>query len=120
MNPDVRRIHLWEACLERRIDAEVTLSSRGLHASIYGGDRPHIGAVSVADPDGGVHTTLFAGHRDDAISRAWAEAFAKAGHLPAVVEAGVHYDAISSEGIQEVLAAADRLLERVLRETASL
>ncbi|WP_242957047.1 transcriptional repressor [Faecalibacterium sp. An122] len=39
----------------------------GMRAEIYGGTRPHIGAVSIAGPDGKVSTTQFPAHRDGVV-----------------------------------------------------
>lgn len=64
----------------------------GMRAEIYGGTRPHIGAVSIAGPDGKVSTTQFPAHRDGVVSARWAGALAAAGYRPAVVLAGIHYD----------------------------
>lgn len=91
----------------------------GVRAEIYGGTRPHIGAVSIAGPEGGITTTQFPAHRDGVVSARWAEALAAAGLRPAVVLAGIHYDGLCAEEIAEVVAAADRLLAQVRRELAA-
>lgn len=111
---DVSRFHFSEMCMGYAIEADVARYPEGLHASVYGGERPHIGAVSVANQVGNVDTTQFPGHKDGVVSQSWAEAFADAGLLPAVVEAGIHYDELSAEGIREVLNATERLLARAI------
>lgn len=83
----------------------------GVHVSIFGGSRPHIGAVSIADMDGAVTTTQFPFHKESVISHKWAGALSRLGRLPVVVEAGIHYDGLDEAGIQKVLALADTLLE---------
>lgn len=110
MSNDLQRISLSEGCLGHEIEVEITGYPYGIHVSVYGGTLPHIGAVSVADADGHVTTTQFPTHRDSVVSERWAEAFGKAGLLPAVIEAGIHFDGITQEGISQVLEVSDRLL----------
>lgn len=114
MERDVRSLSLTRTCLGRDITVDVRFFPQGIHVSLYGGDLPHIGAVSVTDPEGNRTDLCFPGHRENTLTIRWSEALRKAGFLPAVVEAGVHYDGISREGIREVLACCDELLEEVL------
>ena len=83
---------------------------------MYGGPRPHIGAVTIAGAEGDITTTQFPTHRDGAVSARGAEALAAAGLRPAVVLAGIHYDGLSPQGIRQVLAASDRLLQEILQQ----
>ena len=89
------------------------LLAEGLQISICGGERPHIGAVSIVGPDGTQWDMEFPGHRDGSIARKWAAVLGKAGYRPVVVEAGIHYDNLDRAGIESVLAAADRLLAQL-------
>ena len=114
MSDAVREIALTGDCLGQRIEVRTLVFPEGIVVSVYGGEAPNIGAVSVAGPDGGVTTTQFPGHRDGAVSGKWARTLADRGWLPAVVQAGIHCDALSPEGIGDVLATTDRLLERLL------
>lgn len=98
------------------LTARVEVIDGGVRAEVYGGTRPHIGAVSLAGPDGAVTTTQFPTHRDGAVSARWAEALAVAGLRPAVVLAGIHYDGLSPDGIRQVLDASDRLLQEILQQ----
>lgn len=111
---DVRGIYEAVECLGRTIVASATLFPKGVHISIYGGDKPHIGAVTNIGPDGEEETTLFPTHRDDVVSRRWGKRLKDEGLLPAVVEAGIHYDGLTKEGVEAVIRATDRLLEGML------
>lgn len=102
--------------LDAPLTARVQPLDGGVRVEIYGGTRPHIGAVSIAGPEGKVTTTQFPAHRDGVVSSRWAEALAGAGLRPAVVLAGIHYDGISPAGIRQVLAASDRLLQEMLAQ----
>lgn len=92
----------------------------GARAEVYGGTRPHIGAVSIAGPEGDITTTQFPTHRDGAVSARWAEALAGAGLRPAVVLAGIHYDGLSRGGICQVMEACEGLLQEVLAKLAAM
>ena len=113
MIDEVCRLRLAENCLGHAIVADIARFPCGIHVSVYGGALPHIGAVSVASPDGAVSTTEFPGHRDAAVTEGWARALCEKGMLPAVVEAGIHYDGLTREGIREVLETTDRLLAQL-------
>jgi len=91
---------------------EITLSCRfignDLHLFCYGGDKAHIGAASLAIPyrnksgmlSASVSTLTAPEHRDDAISRALAERFAKALGCVTIVVCGIHYENASPALIQ--------------------
>ena len=91
----MNRFQLTCELMGREITAEILSFGQGLHVSVYGGDLPHIGAVSIVAPDGACSTVQFPKHLDNAVSERWAKALACAGYCPAVVEAGIHYDHIS-------------------------
>lgn len=80
-----------------------------IHISIYGGDKAHIGAVSVLSTDGEIQTVCFPGHRDDAVSSSWCKRLKEFGVHAAVVEVGIHYDQLSKDGIAAVLSVCDKL-----------
>ena len=110
----MREFELRRTLYDREICVRALLLEGGLHISIFGGDLPHIGAVSIVLPEGGCRTTQFPGHRDGAVSERWARTLSAAGHRPAVVEAGIHYDGLTRQGIADVLALTDNLLTQVL------
>lgn len=86
----------------------------GIEVLITGGDLPHIGAVSIADPGGHIHTVMFEGHKDQLISEEWAEALHRAYRVPAVVSVGIHYDYIDAAGIGLVMTEMKKMLTRIL------
>ena len=100
---------------ENEIHAFVLLTDEGIHISVCGGEKSHIGAVSIIAPDGSRSDMQFPGHKDGVITSKWASALHEAGYCPVVACAGIHYDNLSWEGIQTVVSAADQLLSRVLQ-----
>lgn len=96
------------------IKAHAICLPNGLQVTVYGGTLPHIGAVSVVDPQGSIATQQFPTHRDGVVSERWAKVLSEAGYRPAVVTAGIHYDNLSREQIAEVVALTDDMLEELL------
>ena len=115
-----RTLTLTRTVLGAPLTARVLLTEEGVQVSLTGGTRPHIGAVSVADPTGKVSTTEFPSHRDGVLSERWAEVLTQAGLYPAVLAAGVHYDGITKENIRAVCDASEELLQQAVQECRSV
>ena len=114
MGRNIKTFSLSVSVRGREISALVILLEEGIHVSVFGGDKSHIGAVCVIDPEGICHRMQFPGHRDGVIASGWAKALSAAGYGPVTAEAGIHYNQIDPAGIDEVMAASDHLLEQVL------
>ena len=110
----MRHFQLTRRLLGRKISADILCLEQGLHVSVYGGDLPHIGAISIVSPDGMCSTIQFPTHRDSAVSERWARTLATAGYCPSVVEVGIHYDQINEQGISDVLFITSEMLNDVL------
>ena len=110
----MRQFELRRSWRGRDITAHVLVLDEGVHVSLYGGDRAHIGAVGIIDPDGNRTVTQFPGHKEGVVCERWLDALAAADVKPAVVEAGVHYDGLDRAGIGEVLGVLEELLQRCL------
>lgn len=111
----MNRFEVTRQLFGKDITALVLCFDKGVHVSLYGGDAPHIGAVTIGDQTGICHTTQFPGHKEAVVSEQWSGALLQNGFCPAVVEAGIHYDNLSLSGIQAVLACTDEMLEACLR-----
>lgn len=79
-----------------------------IQTAVYGGDKPHIGAISIAAPferDGAVKATVstltILTHREDILSRRLAELLCKKLKTVVTVSCGIHFDRISGELIAE-------------------
>ena len=112
----MKQLTLRRSLMGAALTAYVNCLPEGIHVGIFGGTLPHIGAVSVVDPEGNITTQQFDRHRDGVVSERWARALAEAGCFPAVITAGIHYDGLSREQIAEVVALTDELLEELLDE----
>ncbi len=111
----MRQFELRRAWRGKDIIAQVLALDEGVHVSLYGGDRAHIGAVGIIDPDGNRTVTQFPGHREGVVCERWLDALAAANAKSAVVEAGIHYDGLDREGINEVLGVLEELLRELMR-----
>lgn len=96
------------------IAADATITDSGVQIGLFGGDKPHIGAVGVLDPAGKIMVTQFGTHREGILCQQWCEALAKAGCIPAVVSAGVHYDNVGKDEIEQIVQLCDELLKDTL------
>lgn len=100
--------------LNKTIDVIVSETEEGIQVLVAGGDKSHIGAVCIMDPDGNRATHCFRSHRDDVVAQKWAAELYKKTKKAVVVSAGIHYDHISSEEIKQILEKTDALLKNVL------
>lgn len=98
----------------KSITVELTVTNCGMQVGLFGGDKPHIGAVGILDLAGKTTVTQFEEHREGVLCQQWCEALAKAGRIPAVMSAGVHYDNVSKEEIVQIVRLCNELLKDML------
>jgi predicted nucleotide-binding protein len=111
------------------LEANVRLIGNDLLVAIWGGEKPHIGAVSMAqarpslkDPNVTSATAsvfCFVGHKEDELAKAASEILAAAMNTQVVVTAGIHWDNMSKEGIQKVIRNSEILVDLILEKIAS-
>jgi hypothetical protein len=105
-----------------RIEARVQPIGDDLLVSLWGGSRPHIGAVgmavprpSLANPKRWSATSsnyTFVGHKEDVLVKEAAEILAAALRKNVVVTAGIHYEVLKGRD----LATIQRLVRKVIAE----
>ena len=105
------------------VEVDAVFLGRDLLVTCTGGDRPHIGAVAVAHtrPDPGdpkkitasANIICLSGHREDELARAAALKLCKNLGCTVTVVAGMHWHHIDREGIDQVVANVERLIERL-------
>ena len=96
------------------IEAEVLRIGEDYLVAIWGGEKPHIGAVAAAQPRPSLENPeatsatasviCFPGHKELEIARVVSEKLAAALGASVVVTAGIHWDNISKEGISKVMS----------------
>jgi hypothetical protein len=115
------------------LTASVRIIGSDLLIAIWGGEKPHIGAVAVAQPrpslkdpavtSSSASVICLVGHKEDELAKAAAEILAAALKTQVVVTAGIHWDNLTPEAIQRVVRNSqilvDRILERCVAEFPS-
>jgi len=106
-----------------QIHASAVLIGEDLLVAIWGGTRPHIGAVAVAlprpslaDPQitsatSSVFTLL--GHKEDEIVKMVSERLSARLGKNVVVTAGIHWDNLPKEGIEEIVSHCRELADEI-------
>ena len=95
-----------------QVQVEVHQYSDGLSILLYGGDKPHIGAVALSVPRQSLKdkrrtscstsVLTLTGHKDDLIARDMAETISKNIKKTVAVIAGVHIDKATDNDIEKV------------------
>lgn len=110
----MKTFHAERTFRGKNIMVDATVTDSGVQIGLFGGDKPHIGAVGTLAPDGKITVIQFEGHREGILCQQWCDALAKAGCTPAVVSAGVHYDNASKEEIVQIVQLCNELLKDML------
>ena len=97
-----------------------------LLVAVWGGEKPHIGAVSAAqsrpslrDPEAISATAsvlCFLSHKEDELAKAMSEVLAAVLDTKVVVLAGIHWDNISPDGIRQVVNNSEILVDLILEK----
>jgi len=114
---------------EYDISASVRLIGPDVLVAIWGGEKPHIGAVAMSQPrpslkDPAVTSSTasvfaYVGHKEDELAKAAAEILAATLKTNVVVTAGIHWDNLPPEGIQRVIKNSNLLVEMILEKIAN-
>jgi len=109
---------------EYDLSASVRLIGPDLLVAIWGGEKPHIGAVAMSQPRPSLKdpevtsatASVFAyvGHKEDELAKAAAEILAATLKTNVVVTAGIHWDNLPPEGIQQVIRNSETLVDMIL------
>ncbi len=96
--------------------------------AVWGGERPHIGAVAAAQPrpslkdparlSASASVLCYPGHKEDLLAREIALAVASRVNAAAVVTVGIHWDNLDQDGIDQVVRNSRLLLDSILERLA--
>ena len=113
---------------EYELEASVRLIGQDLLVAIWGGEKPHIGAVSAAQPRPSLRdpkatsatasVICFPAHKEDELAKAVSEILASVLNTRVVVTAGIHWDNISEEGIQKIIRNSEILVGLIMDKIA--
>ena len=110
---------------EGRFDltASVTKVGQDVIVAIFGGERPHIGAVALADPRPSLRNPeatsatasvlCLTGHKEDAIVKSASERLAAAANRPVVVTAGMHWDNLRESDLNQIMKNVELLIKMI-------
>ena len=122
------RIALRTSEPDHPIEAEAVRIGEDLLVAIFGGERPHIGAVaaaqarpSLADPartSATASVLTYVGHKEDDIAKRAAEALAAAFGVHAVVTVGIHWDGLTPAEIALIATRCDALVRMLIERLA--
>tara|TARA_B100001971_G_C18167611_1_gene525167 strand:+ start:54 stop:446 length:393 start_codon:yes stop_codon:yes gene_type:complete len=111
------------------IEAGVRRIGDDLLVAIWGGEKPHIGAVAVAQPRPSLKTPettnatasviCFPGHKEDELVKGVSEVLAAVVSTKVVVTAGIHWDNLSEKGIRKVIKNSEVLVDLILKAVSS-
>lgn len=102
--------------LGKEIVVHISRTEEGINLLIAGGDKSHIGAVAIVNPDGELSCITFQTHKDGIIAEKWCKELWNRYKVQAVVSVGIHYDDATREMIEEILNKTDRMMEVLLNE----
>lgn len=110
------------------ISAEVLEMGDDCLVAVWGGTRPHIGAVGIAqvrpslrDPSKSSATSsvfTFVGHKEDIVAKMLAEELSRRLGRNIVVAAGIHWDDLSEDDIGAISDLCQTILEKILDRMA--
>lgn len=99
--------------LGRVVTVTIERLDEGLDISLFGGDKTHVGAGTIADRRE-LHTISRQGHKEAVLTEEWAGAFQEKCNCPVCVRAGIHINDASKKEISAILEACNRLLKETL------
>ena len=107
------------------LSASARLIGGDVLVAIWGGEKPHIGAVAVAQPrpslrdpevtSSSASVICRVGHKEDDLVKAAAEILAAALETYVVVTGGIHWDDLAPEAIQQVVRNSEILVDMILQ-----
>ncbi len=109
---------------EYNLSASARFIGADVLVAIWGGERPHIGAVAVAQPrpslkdpeltSASASVICLVGHKEDELVKATAEILAATLETHVVVTAGIHWDNLSPEAIKQIIRHSEILVDMIL------
>ena len=105
------------------VEAEAVRIGDDVLVYIWGGEKPHIGAVAAAQPrpslsepdktSATASVLSYVGHKEDVVAKDTAEELAAALNTNVVVTAGIHWDDLPPDGIDDVVARCKQITEKL-------
>lgn len=124
---EIRQNRMFEECPfpSCRIVCQVIPMGKDYTVTVCGGELPHVGSVVFAQArpsltGEGISVTSSVingiGHKDEAVARKYAEAFAVRGNCTAVCSCGIYVDHITANQLKLIGESCERLLEQCMED----
>lgn len=97
-----------------RVWAEVIVAGEDLVIVIGGGERPHVGSLSIAVAEGAPISVSVPGHKDYIVSDGWARRVFEETGKACVVVAGLHVDNAKESDIGMLLKNSESCLNMLI------
>lgn len=120
------RISVRTAAADLVVEASAVRIGGDVLVYVWGGTRPHIGAVAAAVPrpslaDGArtsatASVITYPGHKEDSVVKSMAEALAAALDTNVVVTAGIHWDGLDQSSIATIVSRCREVTENLIKE----
>ena len=120
----VKRVSVRTAEPDYVVEAEAVRIGPDILVYIWGGERPHIGAVAAAQPrpsltdpsktSATASVLSYVGHKEDGVAKEMAEAISARFKTNAVVTAGIHWDDLPADGIQIIVDRCREITGKVI------
>lgn len=111
-----KNIYVHGTLKDKDMHLTLTKLDEGITALIVGGDRTHIGSVTVISPEGEMTSADFPGHKEACVTQKAAGYLYRQFKTPVTVTAGIHFDNITKEEITAVLEMSERMLMTATEE----
>jgi len=108
------------------LEASVRQIGNDMLIAVWGGEKPHIGAVAVAQPraslkdpnitSASTSVICILGHKEDQIAKQIAEKISATLNTLVIVTAGIHWDDISDQGIRKVIRHTEILIDLIIKK----
>ncbi len=126
MNPEAFTVRTRTGSYD--LTAAIRRIGPDLLVAVWGGQRPHIGAVAAAQPrpslkdpaqpSASASVLCYVGHKEDLLAREIALAVASSVNSAVVVTAGIHWDNLDENGIAQVVKNSRVLTGLILEQVA--
>lgn len=115
-----KNIYVHGTLKDKDMHLTLTKLDEGITALIVGGDRTHIGSVTVISPEGEMTSADFPGHKEACVTQKAAEYLYRQFKTPVTVTAGIHFDNITKEEIRSVLNMTEEMLKTAVTEIGEI
>lgn len=99
--------------LGREIRLETKVMGNDLSVTLTGGDRAHIGAVSLSVAGGESQTIALPGHKEHLITHLWAQRLSEKTEGTVCLTCGIHFDNATESEIADIVALAAEMLQTI-------